>query len=129
MQLMPQTARQMGVQDPHDPEEQIRAGTEYLEWLYRRFPSEIEHGERLAFALAAYNAGWGHVRDARRVAELTGLDPNRWFDSVERSMLSLSDPDVYRYTRHGYVRGKEPVYYVRRINELGQMYSRLIPAN
>lgn len=127
MQLMPQTARQMGVTDIHDPEEQIRAGAEYLEWLYRRFPSEIEHAERMAFALAAYNAGWGHVRDARRVAELTGRDPNRWFDSVEHSMLSLSDPDVYNFTRHGYVRGKEPVYYVRRINELGQMYSRLAP--
>ena len=44
-------------------------------------------------------------------------------------MLSLSDPDVFASTRHGYVRGREPVHYVRRINELGLMYYRLAPAN
>jgi hypothetical protein len=42
-------------------------------------------------------------------------------------MLSLADPDVYRGTRHGYVRGGEPVRYVRRINGLGEMYYRLVP--
>jgi len=42
-------------------------------------------------------------------------------------MLSLSDPSVYNLTRHGYVRGREPAYYVRPINELGLMYSRLRP--
>jgi len=129
MQMMPQTARQMGVSDISDPEQQIKAGAEYMEWLYSRFSSDLSTADRMAFTLAAYNAGWGHVRDARRVAELTGRDPDRWFDSVEHSMLSLSDPDVYNYTRHGYVRGKEPVYYVRRINELGLMYFRLAPSN
>ena len=129
MQMMPQTARQMGVRDLTDPEQQIKAGAEYMEWLYSRFSSELSPANRLAFTLAAYNAGWGHVRDARRVAEVTGRNPDVWFDSVEHSMLSLSDPDVYNFTRHGYVRGLEPVRYVRRINELGQMYFRLAPAN
>ena len=83
--------------------------------------------DRLAFSFAAYNAGFGHLRDARMVAERQGLDPDRWFDNVERAMLSLSDPDVYRNTRHGFVHGQEPVRYVRRINDLGLMYFRLVP--
>jgi peptidoglycan lytic transglycosylase F len=128
MQLMPATAQQMGVQDIEDPGQQIQAGVRYLRWLHDRFGSEdLDLADRQAFALAAYNAGYGHVGDARRVAELTGLDPDRWIDNVERSMLSLSDPDVYNFTRYGYVRGQEPVHYVRRINELGLMYFRLVP--
>jgi membrane-bound lytic murein transglycosylase F len=127
MQMMPATARQLGVENLEDPEEQIRAGVEYMDWLYDRFPSELLFTDRMAFALAAYNAGYGHVSDARRVAEQQGRDPNRWFESVEVAMLSLSDPKVYNATRHGYVRGAEPVRYVRRINELAQMYYRLAP--
>jgi membrane-bound lytic murein transglycosylase F len=99
-----------------------------MRWLYDRFPSDLALADRLAFTLAAYNAGYGHVSDARRVAALRGLDPDRWFESVELAMLALSDPSVYGQARYGYVRGSEPVRYVRRINELGQMYARLAPS-
>lgn len=51
MQLMPETARLMGVQDPFDPEENIRGGVKYLAGLLERFRG------RLDLALAAYNAG------------------------------------------------------------------------
>jgi membrane-bound lytic murein transglycosylase F len=127
MQMMPATAAELGVGDLGDPVEQIRAGVRYMEWLYERFPANLLLTDRMAFTLASYNAGYGHVSDARRVAAREGRDPDRWFESVELAMLSLSDPTVYRDTRHGYVRGAEPVRYVRRINELAQMYYRLHP--
>jgi len=129
MQMMPATAQQMGVDDLGDPDEQVRAGAAYMRWLYGRFSPDLAPQDRLAFTLAAYNAGYGHVSDARRVAERTGRNPDRWFEHVEHAMLSLSDPDVFASTRHGYVRGREPVHYVRRINELGLMYYRLAPTN
>jgi soluble lytic murein transglycosylase-like protein len=56
MQLMPATARLYGVRDPHDPYENLRAGTRHLRDLLIEF-----HGD-LPLALAAYNAGSGAVR-------------------------------------------------------------------
>ena len=57
MQLMPGTARQLGV-DPHDPAQNIEAGTEYLTALLTKY----EHNDdQVLRALAAYNAGPGAV--------------------------------------------------------------------
>jgi soluble lytic murein transglycosylase-like protein len=51
MQLMPGTASDLAVQDPYDPEQNLRAGTDYLRQMLDVFD------ERLELALAAYNAG------------------------------------------------------------------------
>ena len=51
MQLMPTTAKTLGVDDPFDPRENIEAGVRHLRALMDRF------GDNLPLVLAAYNAG------------------------------------------------------------------------
>jgi soluble lytic murein transglycosylase-like protein len=65
MQLMPATARDLGVRDPFLPSENIRGGVAYLAGLLSRFNQDVEH------ALAAYNAG------PARVDQYNGVPPYR----------------------------------------------------
>jgi len=117
MQVLPRTAKELGYKDLNNPQQSIAAGVEYLNWTRARFSSDLPQQEKLYFALAAYNAGFGHVKDAQRLAKQMNLDPNKWFDNVEKAMLQLQKPEVYKKTRFGYCRGSEPVNYVREIQQ------------
>lgn len=117
MQLLPRTANEFGYSELFKPEENIEAGLTYLDWLWERFPEQLDLEDRIYFTLAAYNAGHGHVHDARRLAARLGKDPNRWFGHVEQAMLKLSQRKYARQARFGYVRGSEPVKYVRQIRD------------
>ncbi|MYM64131.1 membrane-bound lytic murein transglycosylase MltF [Pseudomaricurvus sp. HS19] len=125
MQVMPRTARELGFSNLQEPQNGIAAGLAYMHWLEQRFPGDIDMQERLLFTLAAYNAGAGHVQDARRLAAQQGLDPNRWYDNVERAMLLLSRAEHYKKARFGYVRGREPVNYVKNIHDRYLNYLQL----
>ena len=123
MQMLPRTAREFGVRKLRDPAQSVRAGVAYLAWLHSRFEPELTVKNRIWFALAAYNAGFGHVTDARKLASgKLGLDPDRWFDNVEVAMRLLSKRTYYRNATHGYVRGREVVQYVREIRERYRSY-------
>jgi membrane-bound lytic murein transglycosylase F len=129
MQMMPETLKAMNVTDPRDAEQTIRAGVAYLDLNRREFEMVTDSIERLKFALAAYNCGSGHVEDAQRLAEHRGLNPKVWDGHVEEALLALRFPKNYglEFIKYGYVRGTEPVNYVKQILERFEHYKVLIP--
>jgi membrane-bound lytic murein transglycosylase F len=113
MQILPATARGLKLGDPLDPVTNIKAGVMYLRTLYSMFETVGEE-DRLKMAMAAYNAGPGHVGDARRLAAEMGLDPNRW-DSVAQALPLLRYRKYHRGTEYGFCRGDITVAYVTHI--------------
>jgi membrane-bound lytic murein transglycosylase F len=114
MMLTLPTAEAMGVIDREDAGQSIRGGARYLKEMMARIPERIPEPDRTWMALAAYNIGYGHLEDARRLAQRRGLDPDRWTD-VRDTLPLLTQERWYRETRLGYARGWEPVRFIENI--------------
>ena len=125
-QIMPATAKGLGIGDPIDPEQSIRGGLKYMEQLNDHYKDVADPIERYRFALAAYNSGFGHVDDARRLCKAEGKDAGRWRE-VAAYLLKLSDRRYASKARYGFCRGIEPVDYVRHIDERYTGYAQLVP--
>ncbi|MEM1116428.1 MAG: transglycosylase SLT domain-containing protein [Bacteroidota bacterium] len=129
LQLMPATAREVGVSDPYDPAENVAGAIRYLDWLERTYWGKriADPEERLKFILASYNAGSGHVMDAQRLTEAEGGDKTQWED-VSYWLLRKSEAAVYNRpeVKHGYARGLEPVQYVARILDRYAHYQQFV---
>ena len=123
MQLMPATARGFGFDSLTTPEVSIHAGTRYMRHVYYLLDDVPDPNERLWFTLASYNAGLGHIKDARRLAEEHGLDPNVWFENVAVVAPLLQRRAIHRQFQYGYCRCNEPVAYVRKIRNRYRAYS------
>ncbi|MFT7110328.1 MAG: membrane-bound lytic murein transglycosylase F [Psychrobacter glaciei] len=113
MMLTRKTAKEMGVTNRLDPVQSITGGSAYFAKLKKRY-RHIQEPDRTWIALASYNVGAGHVRDAQKITEAQGGDPTRWMDLKERLPL-LTQRKWYKNTRYGYARGNEPVTYVQNI--------------
>lgn len=126
-QVMPRTAKELGVVNIEDPEDGIRAGIRYMNWVRERMQkNDIPDDQIIWFTLACYNAGTGHVRDAIRLAKQKGWKSDVWFGHVEKAMLLLSQRKYAAKARYGYVRGEEPVHYVRSIKHSYESYKNVI---
>ncbi len=129
MQLMPGTARNYGITAESSPQAQVRAGVKFIQWLDDRFREVIpDEEERIRFILASYNIGYGHIQDARRLAEKYGADPNIWHGNVEEWLLKKSDPKYYTdmVVKYGYARGIETFNYVKEVLERYEHYKNII---
>jgi membrane-bound lytic murein transglycosylase F len=127
MQLMPATAREMGITNLHSPESSVKAGTRYISYLKNQWKSIPDSSERVKFILASYNVGFNHVRDAQRLAEKNNEDPQDW-TVIGEYLLKLSSPDFYNdpVVQYGYCRGQEPYYYVEEILERYEHYKKFV---
>ncbi|WP_417877680.1 membrane-bound lytic murein transglycosylase MltF [Vibrio sp.] len=119
MMLTLPTAKSVGVTNRLDPEQSVRGGVEYLRRIVARVPETISDHEKIWFALASYNIGYGHMLDARRLTKAQGGDPNAWADVKDRLPL-LRQKRFYSQTRYGYARGDEARNYVENIRRYYQ---------
>ena len=128
MQVMPATAMQLEITDLSNPEESLRGGTRYINEIHSKFTDIPDALNRIKFTMAAYNCGYGHVKDAQRLAKHNGLNPTIWTDHVEQMILALSLPKNYNMPiiKYGYVRGSEPVNYVSHIFERYDHYVKFV---
>lgn len=128
-QVMPKTAAELGVRDLEKPQNGILAGVAYLDWVRERarYMNPRDEENLMWFTLASYNAGSGHVKDAIRLAKQKGWQADVWFNNVERAMLLLSKRKYATKARYGYVRGEEPVEYLRQIRKRYRAYQEVAP--
>jgi len=126
MQLTLDTAAFLDIEDRTDPRQSVLGGARYLRYLRGRIDPAVPEPDRTWFALAAYNIGLGHLRDARKLTRRRDKNPDRWHE-VKESLLLLSDPEWHTRTRHGHARGYESVAYVTRIRSFYDILTELRP--
>lgn len=116
MMLTQTTAKSLGVTNRLNAEQSIRGGTEYLKQMVSRVPKSVPEEERVWFALAAYNMGFGHLLDARRLAVQLGKNPDRWMD-IKQVLPLLSEEEYYTNLKYGSARGYQALHFVRSIQQ------------
>ena len=85
MQLMPETAAELGVFDIYDPKENIDAGTRYLSRLLKRYGGSVTH------AVAAYNAGAGRI-EADAPVTISFKETRGYVNNVLNALAKLESP-------------------------------------
>jgi membrane-bound lytic murein transglycosylase MltF len=85
MQVMPATGAELKVGDIKIAENNVHAGTKYMDQLMDVYfkDANFTDAERPLFAFASYNAGPGRISSMRKEAAKRGLNPDKWFHNVE----------------------------------------------
>ena len=122
VQLMPETAKELGVTDPYNAEASIAGATRYLRSLYDLYP-ESSHANRVRIALASYNGGRGHIKDGQKITLHQNGQPNQW-ESLRSHLGLLTEKDSKLHADvwesgkppHGYFNGfGETINYVDKV--------------
>ncbi|MDE0485207.1 MAG: transglycosylase SLT domain-containing protein [Candidatus Poribacteria bacterium] len=122
MQLMPKTAKELGVTDPFEAHQSIAGATRYLRSLYDLYP-ESSHPNRIRIALASYNGGRGHIKDAQKIAKHREHKSHEW-ECLSKNLSLLTEKDKKLHAEiwksgvppHGYFRGyQETRQYVKKV--------------
>lgn len=114
MMLTSDTAEAMGITDRKNPQQSISAGARYLAQVRDKIPDRIPEPDRTWLTVAAYNVGFGHLEDARIIAQASGKDPDSWAN-VREELPLLAEERWYSKAKRGYARGWEPVQFVDRV--------------
>lgn len=114
MMLTLATAAYLNIDNRMDPESSIFGGAEFFARQIERMPDSVLEPDRTWMALAAYNVGFYHVKDARQIVQWQGGDPDKWVD-LSKVLPLLAQRKWYSRVPYGYARGWEPLLYVNNI--------------
>ena len=116
MMLTEDTAEYLDIEDRRDPRSSIFGGAQYFVRQTERVADDVPEPDRTWMALAAYNVGFNHLKDAQQITEWRGGDRTLWLD-VSESLPLLAQRKWYSRVPFGYARGWEPVLYVNNIRQ------------
>jgi membrane-bound lytic murein transglycosylase F len=116
MMLTTDAAATVGVNDRGNLRQNILGGAKYLLQVIETIPKRIAEPDRTWFALAAYNVGYGHLEDARVLAQTHGKNPDSWAD-VRQQLPLLAQEQWYTRAKRGYARGWEPAKFVEQVRQ------------
>ena len=104
MQLMPATGKELKVGDIHNLNNNINGGVKYVRYLIEKYYANepMTELDKVLFAFAAYNAGPSKIQQMRLEAAKRGLDPNIWFDNVERIVAERIGSETVQYVSNIY---------------------------
>ena len=135
-QLMPTTAKELGVEDPLDAEQNIAGAARYLHTLYHAF-RDSQPDDRHRLVLASYNGGIGRVRDAQDLVRYEQKASPLLWEPVRTTLSQLTPQHASLHKKvwgsevppHGYFEGfnetsnhvKRVMYYYGRIRFYGKV--------
>lgn len=123
MQVLPRFS-EVSKDSLYIPEFNIREGARIIKDHLDHY-AYLDSTSQWQFALAAYNAGMGHVADARRLSIDQNKNPNEWGPTSE-SLLKLMQRRYYHNARYGFCRGIETVRYVNEITNRYNTYQAIL---
>ena len=130
MQVMPETLRGFNVPDSlhTDNRTNIMTAARLLQSLEKYFRQIKDRDERMKFILASYNAGFGYIHDAMRLARKYGHDRHKWDANVDSFLIHMSQPKYYTDTlcRNGQFNGwKETLSFVKKVHRHWHRFQRI----
>ena len=124
MQVLPRYSEVTEEEKLYDAQTNIREGVRIIKEHLQHY-SYMDSTDKWSFALAAYNAGPGHIADARRLAIDHNKDPNEW-QNISDALLKLMQRKYYKDARYGFCRGIETVRYVQEIKNRYKTYESIL---
>jgi membrane-bound lytic murein transglycosylase MltF len=104
MQIMPATGKELAVGDIKQLEPNINGGVKYMRKLMDTYfkDDQIDPLNKGLMTFASYNAGPGKIRQLRRETAARGLNPNIWFNNVERVVAEKIGRETCTYVSNIY---------------------------
>jgi membrane-bound lytic murein transglycosylase MltF len=104
MQIMPATGKDLKVGDINNVDNNINGGVKYIRYLIEQYygKEQMTDLNKVLFAFAAYNAGPTRIAQLRIEAGKRGLNPNIWFDNVERIAAERIGSETVQYVSNIY---------------------------